>query len=116
MDTAEILQVQHDVREDWVVLRLAGELDIAGLPAIRRTVSEICADHPRPDVVADLSAVTFMDSCGLNGLIKAWRQIAAQGGRFAVAGVQPRVARVFELTGMDRAFEMHDRPEDLASR
>jgi anti-anti-sigma factor len=107
-DTAEIFHAAYAEVGDWTVLTLTGELDIAGVPALREAISQICAAHAEPRVLVDLSHVDFMDSGGLSGLVKAWKRVTEPGGRFVLAGVRPRVRRVLEITRMTDAFEMCD--------
>ena len=62
--------------------------------------------------VLDLSAVTVMDSCGLSVLISVKKAIEADGGRIGLAGLSPMIRRLFEITKLDRVFEIH---ADVAS-
>ncbi|MBA9005564.1 MULTISPECIES: STAS domain-containing protein [Thermomonospora] len=111
--TAEILRVEQHTVGLWAVLELTGELDVAGLPALQQRVEEISAADGPPRLVIDMSAVTFMDSCGLGGLVRCWKRVAGMQGRFVLVGLQPRVARVLEITGMRRAFEIYDSLEEF---
>ncbi|MFJ4585054.1 STAS domain-containing protein [Streptomyces echinatus] len=52
----------------------------------------------------DLSAVPFMDSSGLNLLIKLRRRLHAEGGRLAVAGLQIQPARLLQMTQASELF------------
>lgn len=109
----QILHVDLTTFGVWTVLSMAGELDVAGMPLLQQGMDEACGRTP-PRVVVDLSAVTFMDSCGLGGIIRGWKQVAALDGHFVLAGPQPRVAKVFDMTGMRRAFKIYDSLDDLA--
>ncbi|HEX2315399.1 MAG TPA: anti-sigma factor antagonist [Thermomonospora sp.] len=106
--TAEILRVDVRTVGLWTVLDLRGELDVAGLPALQQRVDEVCAGRRPPRLVIDMSSVTFMDSCGLGALVRAWKRVGGMQGRFVLVGLQPRVARVLDITGMRRAFEIYD--------
>lgn len=112
--TTEILRVDVNTVGLWTVLSMSGELDVAGIPVLHQGVDEACAAGAPPRLVVDLSAVTFMDSCGLGGLVRAWKQVGAFDGRFVLVGLQPRVAKVFDITGMRRAFEIYESLDDLA--
>jgi anti-anti-sigma factor len=111
--TAEILRVKPHMVGLWTVLELTGELDIAGLPALHRRLDEVCAARTPPRLVIDMTAVTFMDSCGLGGLVHCWKRVGGLRGRFVLVGLRPRVARVLDITGMRRAFEIYDSLEEF---
>ncbi|RAY17188.1 anti-sigma factor antagonist [Actinomadura craniellae] len=104
--TTEVLQVTTGRTGLWMVVELAGELDVAALPLFHQEIERVCAGTPAPRVIIDLSAVTFMDSCGLGGLVRAWKQIGGPGGRLVLAGVNGRVREVLRITGMLAAFEI----------
>ena len=67
----------------WLVLELAGEVDIAVAPGLAVKVR----DHVRRGVDAlciDLSAVQFVDTSGVAALLNAERSLSRVDGRFAV--------------------------------
>jgi len=74
--------------------------------AVRKAAGE---DVPR--VVLDLSAVGFLDSSGLGALVSVMK-LLGPGRRLELAGVQPNVRRVFDLTRMDKVFTIHATPGD----
>ncbi len=79
------------------IVFLQGEIDMSAGPAIRDALST--AQQGSPDVSVDLSDVTFMDSTGINALLRAYRQ-ASPGGSLRVVGAIPAVRRVFDITGV----------------
>jgi anti-sigma B factor antagonist len=99
-----------------VVLELSGELDLAVGPRFRELVQGAVADTPTL-VVVDLEEVGFMDSTMLRELLRAHREVSEIGGRFVVAGPQPTVRRLLELTGTAEVFALAaSRDDALASQ
>jgi anti-sigma B factor antagonist len=99
-----------------VVLDLAGELDLAVSARFRELVDSVAADSPSL-VVADLEEVGFMDSTMLRELLRAHREVGGAGGRLVLAGAQPSVRRLLELTGTAEVFDVAaSRDDALASR
>jgi anti-sigma B factor antagonist len=81
------------------VLRLTGELDMAGAPEVLRRVDTlIAAGDPR--VLVDLSGLTFCDSAGLNAFIRGDRHCREAGGWLRLTGATGHVDRVIELSGL----------------
>ena len=81
-----------------VRLILAGDLDLATVDVLDRTVEQaITADQLR-HLVIDLDGVTFCDSTGVGALIKA--RDAAAGRGITVRTINPRgsTRRVMQLT------------------
>jgi anti-anti-sigma factor len=90
-----------------VVIELAGELDLAVCPRLRTLVDEATADGPET-LVIDVTEVAFMDSSVLREFLRGHRAVEDAGGRIVVAGAQPTVRRLLELTGTAEMFALAD--------
>lgn len=90
-------------------LVLRGELDLASAPLLEAALRE--AEHSGVrHVELDLSDLEFIDSTGLRLLISASQAAESNGHTFALRGRNPRVQRLFELTGTGDRFEFVDGP------
>ena len=90
-----------------MVVYLQGEVDLASAPQLRRGIYELI-DQGNHRVAVELSGVEFMDSTGLGVLIGALKRLRESGGSMVLAGIRPAVGRVFEITGLDRIFTIHN--------
>lgn len=96
---------------DWTVVAVAGEVDVATAPRLRKEVLAVLGDgHDR--VVLDLEAVDFLDSTGLGVLIGVLRRINAVGGDLRVVCSTPHIVDLFTLTGLDRVFDLRSSVAD----
>lgn len=86
------ITVAH-VGESMTVVAVHGELDLHAADELRRALG---ADGRR--LIVDLVGTTFVDSTAL-GIIAA----AARGADVSVVVSDPRIARIFQLTGLDRS-------------
>ena len=86
-------------------LRLAGELDLAGAPALEAAIEEALADSGRV-VVVDFSALTFIDSTGIAILVAAMGDERGAGRLRFVPSTAPAVARVLKLTGVEERMPL----------
>ena len=59
-------------------------------------------------LLVNMEAVEFMDSAGLMALIKAFRLAESLGRRFGICSLAPSVRIMFELTQLDKAFEIFE--------
>jgi anti-anti-sigma factor len=76
----------------WV--RLAGELDIATTPRLRRALRALRARL----VVLDVRELSFMDSSGVHAIVDASIRARQLGDRLLLLSGLPGVDRVFTLT------------------
>ncbi|MFD8235742.1 STAS domain-containing protein [Streptomyces sp. NPDC059696] len=98
-----------EVREEGssAVVTPAGELDHHTADLLREPLED-CLAKGFKRLVIDCTRLEFCDSTGLNVLLGARLKAEAAGGGVALAGMQPVVARVFEITGADAVFSVHD--------
>lgn len=59
------------------------------------------------DFVVDLGDVQFIDSSGLGALLSGHKNALHRATTFALAGLQPQVKAMFELTRLQRVFDIY---------
>jgi anti-sigma B factor antagonist len=89
-----------------VVVRIRGDLDLDGEPEAREAIAaaERAAGSAGSPVVVDLSAVTFMGSCGVRILLEAADR-AGSAGRELLLIPGAAADKVLELTGVADRFQ-----------
>jgi anti-sigma B factor antagonist len=86
---------------DVLVVSLDGDVDVATAPAIDDCVDAALRANRR-SITIDLAGVTFMDSQGLNALLRAWRALKAIDGEFRLRAPSAPAALVLALSGVDQ--------------
>ncbi|MDR3051776.1 MAG: anti-sigma factor antagonist [Oscillospiraceae bacterium] len=94
--------LQHARQRDTLTVRLNGELDHAAAEGVRRDLDALLADQRVLHLVLDLDGLTFMDSSGIGVLIGRYRTLAGRGGTVSVRGMNPHIARIFQMAGLHR--------------
>ncbi|MFE2041064.1 STAS domain-containing protein [Streptomyces sp. NPDC059477] len=92
------------------VVTPAGELDHHTADLLREPLEQ-CLARGLSRLVVDCVRLDFCDSTGLNVLLGARLKAEAAGGGVHLAGMRPVVARVFEITGAEAVFTLHDSVE-----
>lgn len=59
------------------------------------------------NIIVQLEQVRFIDSSGLGALLSGYKNAAAKSGKLAIANLQPQVLSMFELTRLNRVFEIY---------
>jgi anti-anti-sigma factor len=85
------------------LIKVAGELDI-GTSAPLWAVLQGHLAAGRRFLRLDLSGVTFLDATVLGGITRAHQDALGRRGTLVITGVQPLIARMFELTGLDEVL------------
>ncbi|MFF9066660.1 STAS domain-containing protein [Streptomyces sp. NPDC014891] len=93
------------------VLSLGGELDMETAPLLEGSLGEQLRDG-RAHVVLDLTGLEFMDSSGLNVLIRAVHKARGVGGDVYLAAPTSAVRRILEITGVTTTIPPHSGVEE----
>jgi len=89
------------------VIAMRGELDLATAPRLCVRIDAARRAGSRRMVV-DLTTAGFCDSVGLRALIGSHQEMAAEGGRLALAvHADSAVGRLFALAGAHELLEVH---------
>jgi len=98
-----LLEISEEDTGRWCTLSAAGEIDVATAPKLRERL-DATVDRGPALVVVDLSAVTFIDSTGLGVLIGTSKRIEDAGGAMRLVVSEPRILKLFEITGLTDRF------------
>ncbi|MFG1893923.1 STAS domain-containing protein [Micromonospora zamorensis] len=93
--------VQVSVGDQMVLMRVAGEVDIATVAAFR---SALWSAPPRPVLQLDLSELRLLSAAGIRTLLAAHLRVRARGGELVLVDPSPVVARVLRATGLHRVM------------
>lgn len=93
------LGIRTSVLGNRHVLVLDGELDVASAPVLEATLTEACAAGAT-EVVLDMAGVEFIDSSGLNAIIRGKRFCEEQNCEYSLTPAQRPAQGVFETTGV----------------
>jgi len=108
-----LLDVRIDERDEWTVVTLSGQLDVATAPDLRQALQEAqYAGAHR--VVLDLADLQFLDSFGLGVLVGGLRRARLHGGRLVLAAANDRIRQILEVTGLDHTFQLADDVAEVA--
>jgi anti-anti-sigma factor len=96
----EVLSIEAKRDRSGVTIILAGEFDMAGTDRFWAFVSEALAADPKA-VAIDAGGLEFIDSSGLQALLRARDAATAAGVAFRVSDPSPAVRRILALFGVE---------------
>lgn len=92
--------------EQVKIFQPAGTLDGTKASQLRREINDAVSAGVKT-VLIDLENLTFMDSSGLGALVSALKTVRSAGGKLCICCVNNQVGMLFELTSMNRVFEIY---------
>jgi anti-sigma B factor antagonist len=89
------------------ILRLKGDrLDAHNSEALKAKIKEVYEGGAK-SVLVDLAEVRFIDSSGLGALVSGFKNAVSYKGSLALSGFQDQVSSMFELTRLNRVFDIY---------
>jgi anti-sigma B factor antagonist len=96
------------------VITVSGEIDVATAPQLRECLHAVIAQG-EATIVLDLLGVTFLDSTALGVLVGALKRCRELGGELHVVVADPRIVKIFEITGLTSVFTIADSLESAGA-
>jgi anti-sigma B factor antagonist len=108
------MELTHHIEDRVEILRLSGRLDSYTADELRRWI-EPRTQKPPAQIVVNLGGLSFVDSTGLATLVQGMKHSRQQGGDLLLCNLQEPVRLIFDLTRLDRAFEILPTEGDAVS-
>jgi anti-sigma B factor antagonist len=89
------------------VIALAGEVDLYTAPEFKQQLLDVISKGGI-NVVVDFSETTFIDSTTLGVLVGGVKRLRQNGGQLALVSTDRNITKIFEITGLDRVFQIHN--------
>lgn len=102
--TSSVIKETRAGPEATVVV-LSGEIDLHQSPALHAALVDVVANRPKRLVLV-MSDVSYMDSSGVGTLVELLRRVNAYKGKLSLVNLAPRVRGVFEITKLDKFFNI----------
>ena len=109
-DHIKIVWFESDVGDEKGV-----DVDLDSSPLLRERLVELTDAHEKA-VVVDLENVKYMDSSGIATLVEALQKIKKYGGQLWLTNLSDTVRSVFELSRLDRVFDISPTLDEAKKR
>lgn len=92
---------------DFKVLEIQDErIDAHNSAELKAYILEMI-DRGETHIIVQLERVRFIDSSGLGALLSGHKNTETKSGRFALTNIQHQVLSMFEITRLNRVFEIY---------
>ncbi|MCK5739474.1 STAS domain-containing protein [bacterium] len=89
------------------VVYAAGDIDLDTSPVVRKELIQL-TNQKTALIIVELSQVRYMDSSGVATMVEGLQRVKDYDGRFVLAALASSVREVFELSRLDKVFELRD--------
>jgi len=105
------VKISQKQNNDVTILDINGDIDINSSPEMREAFENI-ANAKTMKVVINLNEVSYVDSSGLATLVEMLKKTRSYGGKMRLASLAPKVKSLFEITKLEKLFDIFDTEED----
>jgi len=105
------MQVDKSKQNDVVICKIKGDIDINSSPDIRKALSELTQGEEKR-IVVNLEGVSYIDSSGLATLVEMLKKSKSYGGNLKLSDLADKVKGLFEITKLDRIFNIYTSTEE----
>ncbi len=93
---------------DTLLVTLPGEIDHHYARVLAEGIDEALLNSNISGLVFDFSNTHFMDSSGIGLLVGRYRKLQSLGGRMSVQGVNPHMAKILQLSGVEKIIGKYE--------
>lgn len=105
------MQINSEDRSGISIFRVNGDIDINTSPEVKKSFNQTIAQK-KDKVVINLKNVNYVDSSGLATLVEILKNLRAYGGKLKLTNLSAKVRGLFEITKLDKLFDISAEEED----
>ncbi len=114
MDLSLSTRTESGAAGDRTIVVVGGEIDVYTAPKLREQLIDLVSSG-QYHLVVDMEGVEFLDSTGLGVLVGALKRVRSNDGDLHLVCTQPRIRKVFEVTGLTKVFSLYDSVDEAAA-
>src|SRR5262245_8255126 len=104
------LEYKLDHRAGIPLIRLEGRFDAEAAAFLKSQINNL-VNEQQPNLVIDMRRVSFVDSLGLAALVSGLILCRRHQGVLKLFGLQSSPKMLFEVTRLDKAFQLFENEE-----
>jgi len=108
------MQIEERQNQDVTIFGVDGDIDINSSPDIRKRFDKTI-NAKILKIVINLSNVSYIDSSGLATLVEMLKRTRGYGGKMRLSNLAAKVKSLFEITKLEKLFEIFDTEEEAVS-
>lgn len=115
MGSVEFAVSVEPVRTGVAAVVVSGEIDMARTPQFTEALAGAVRRNDALALLIDLSAVTFIDSSGLNALVHAFDRAGRSSRDMVLVSADRHVIALLEMSGLERVLRRFDTRDEAVA-
>ena len=105
------MEIKYRDANQVKILELVGILNKVNIDGARQWLEMLTAKQPA-QIVVNLGKVSYLDASGLSTLVQGLNRSREMNGNLRLCNLQSPVRMIFELTRLDRVFDIYVSEDD----
>jgi anti-anti-sigma factor len=102
---------KSDIENDVRLVEVDGEIDASTAPELEQAL-RLSLEEGKKRLLLDLTRMSYMSSAGLRVLIRIYQDAKKVDAEVCIAGLNPRIKAVFEVSGLLQVLKTCDTRQD----
>ena len=108
------MQIKMEDKEGVIVCRLQSDVDISSSPDVREYFEKLTREK-KEKILIDFESIDYVDSSGLATFVEILKNMRAYGGKLKLISLSDKVRGLFEITKLDKLFDIATSEDDALS-
>lgn len=108
------MQVKQVEKEGILICYLTGEIDINTSPEFKKIFDKLISAK-KEKMLLNFAGVPYIDSSGLATLVEILKGLRRYGGKLKLSNMSAKVKGLFEITKLEKLFDIVPREEEVLS-
>lgn len=105
------MKVTTALKGDVLVASVDGEIDINTSPQVKKAFDKVIKEKQKK-ILINLEKAAYIDSSGLATLVEILKNFRNYGGKLVLCNLSSKVKSLFEITKLEKLFNIVNREED----
>jgi len=106
------IKVKFEQQQMKLICKIDGDFDAYHSADIKKMIKEQIETSNHRKLVIDMSDVPYIDSAGLGTMVAILKDARNYGKEVILTSMRQNVKRIFEMTRLDKVFQIVDTPEE----
>ena len=106
-----MVDINLEKAEGYDIMKVVGEVDASSSIALDQSIADQVSAGPS-DLLVDCTGLNYISSAGLGVFMSYIEEFKNHGTQMVIFGLNPKVANVFEILGLDQLLTIRDSAEE----
>ena len=95
-----------------LIIAIKGQIRISTQSEFREFFNRLVEENSSSSVILNMAGIGYINSAGIGMIVDSFRKFRENGGRLVLCSLMTDIAKLFEVTKLDRFIDIYPSEED----